>query len=228
MRRWSISDLHLGVGKSNEFGARMKLVEFLNSIPDRSLILNGDIFELLKDDRLEDIVAEWKDLVGLLFQKAVAYVIGNHDRSLLNSSFSPPSFMGAPIMRYLIEGDTLFMHGDQFDPANNDTNHIVGDTVTGMVGWLSENISQEINGWSRELEKLTRDIGRNGDSAHYRNSALDFIEHMVVDWHRLSRVVVGHTHQKDYDKRNDRLEYYNTGCWLQGHEDVLELEIKED
>ncbi len=223
MKRWVISDLHFGVGKSNEFQDKLRLIAFLRSIPDRSLILNGDIFELLKDDSLDEILKEWDELLQLLFQKALAYVTGNHDRYMLASSFSPPSFMGVPVIRYLIENDTLFMHGDQFDPTNNDSNHILGDTVTGMVGWLSENVFPAINGWSRELERLVRNIGRNGDPVHYRNTALDYIEHMVIDWHRLSRVVLSHTHQKDYELRNDRFEYLNSGCWINGHQDVLEL-----
>ncbi len=223
-----ISDLHLGVDNSNEFFREEKLTSFLNSIPDRSLVLDGDIFELLKDDCLSVIIEQWKDLIPLLFTKALAYVIGNHDRSMANSSFSPPQFMGVPVMRYLILGDTMFTHGDIFDIANNDSNHAVGDTVTGMVGWLAEHVSPQVNILSRELEKAIRNIGRYGDPIHYRNSALAFIEHFIADWKRPSRIVLGHTHQLDYEKRNDRWEYFNTGCWVNGRTDITRLEIKED
>lgn len=220
---WAISDLHLGVGKSNEFDAEKELGEFLISIPDHSLVLNGDIFELLKDDPVDQIVREWRDLVDLLFQKALAFVIGNHDRIMANSSFMPPSFMGVPVMRYFILEDTLFAHGDIFDIANNDSNHILGDTITGMVGWLAEHISPQVNSLSRELEKIVRSVGRNGDLVHYRNAAMDFIEHFVADWKRPSRVVLSHTHRVDYEKRNDRWEYFNTGCFINGHTDFLKL-----
>ncbi len=223
-----ISDLHLGVGNSNEFFREEGLTSFLNSIPDRSLILDGDIFELLKDDSLSSIIEQWKELVPLLFAKALAYVIGNHDRSMANSSFSSPQFMGVPVMRYLILGDTMFTHGDMFDITNNDSNHALGDTVTGMVGWLAEHISPQVNALSRELEKAIRSIGRNGDPVHYRNSALAFVEHFIADWERPSRIVLGHTHQPDYEKRNDRWEYFNTGCFMGEQTDVTQLEIKEE
>ncbi len=222
--RWIISDLHIGLGMSDEFAADAELKAFLLTIPDRSLIINGDLFELLKDDRLDDIVKARQELIDLLFQKALVYVTGNHDRSMLNSSFAPPQFMGVPVAKYFIESGILYTHGDVFDPANNDSNHVVGDTVTGMVGWLAENVSPEVNGWSRGLEKFTRDVGRNGDPVHYRNMALDFVEHLLIDWHRIDRVVLGHTHQVDYEKRNSRWEYFNTGCWINRNFDVLKLD----
>jgi UDP-2,3-diacylglucosamine pyrophosphatase LpxH len=223
--RYVVSDLHLGVGKSNEFDAVKQLRDFLLSIPDRSLVLLGDLFELLKDDSLAQIVAQWKWLVDLIVQKAEMIVPGNHDRFLLNSSFSPPTFMGVPICRIFVDGDTVYMHGDSFDPCNNDSNRIIGDTVTGMVGWLAENISPDVNEWTRELERLARSIGRNGDPVHYRNSALTYIEHLIVDGHRLSRIVLGHTHQVDNAIWNGRFEYINTGCWINGHFDVTKLEV---
>jgi len=225
--QWWISDIHLGRGSSNEFQAPDELMAFLKAQPDHSGILNGDIFELLKDDKLEDIVAYWKDLVKLLFQKAKVYVVGNHDRFMLDSSFSPPQFMGVPLCRYFIEGRIMSMHGHLFDPANIDFvgNHLFGDTITGIVGWLSENITPDINELSRQLEKLVRNIGRNGDPSYYRVCALNFIEHVIVDWHRLDTIILGHTHIKE-DKIiwNDRFTYYNTGTFgLAGHLDVLEL-----
>lgn len=221
-----ISDLHLGVGDSNEFDAEKDLTAFLKGIPDRSLVINGDLFELLKDDPLEAIVKRWKGLVDLLFQKALVYLAGNHDRFMLCSSFTPPMFMGVPVARQVIIGDTLIMHGDFFDVANCGLteSHAIGDSITQAVGWLAENITTEVNEWSRELEKAVRNIGRNGDPQYYSTSALNYIEHIIIDWHRLSKVVLGHTHQKDHGIRNDRFEYFNSGCWLLGHEDILTID----
>jgi UDP-2,3-diacylglucosamine pyrophosphatase LpxH len=223
--RHVISDLHLGVGRSNEFYEEPALREYLLSIPDRTLIVLGDLFELLKDDPLAAIYARWSVLIDLIVQKALVIVPGNHDRFILDSSFTPPVFLGIPVARIFVEGDTIYLHGDQFDPMNNDSNRVIGDTVTGMVGWLAENVSPDVNAWSRDLEALARDIGRNGDPVHYRNSALAYIEHMLIDWHRLRRIVLGHTHQVDHAVWNDRFEYFNAGCFgLAGHTDTLRLQ----
>lgn len=220
MEKFVISDLHIYDGsEADEFKKETDLREFLKSIPNNSLILNGDILELKKDKSVIEIVHTRGSLLAELFEKAMVYVAGNHDRSMLNSSFVAPEFYGVPIVKQVIIDGILFMHGDMFDTACNENNAQLGETLTGITGWLAENISPEANKIARNLEEIARSIGRNGDPVSYRNQGLSFIEHFWIENQRLRGICMGHTHQAGHSKMNDRIEYWNSGCWIGGKMD---------
>jgi UDP-2,3-diacylglucosamine pyrophosphatase LpxH len=222
---WSISDVHiLDGGPADEFnGGEESLTNFLESKADHSGILNGDILELCKEATLEDILKVRGPLVELLFRKAKIYLVGNHDRSMLNSSFSVPSFMGVPIMRRVILDGILFMHGDDFDLATNDDSGALGQTLTRITGYLAENVSPRLNEWARSLEKVVQEVGRTADPVSFRNRALRYIEHFWIGGQRLRGICAGHVHQKSYAMWNGRIEYWNSGCRILGHQDFVEI-----
>jgi UDP-2,3-diacylglucosamine pyrophosphatase LpxH len=236
-----ISDLHLGDGsEADEFqGADEDLRSFLKDVKSGELILNGDIFELLKF-KMADIIHAHADLILDLFHKTRIYIVGNHDREMLNHSFGEPAYLCKPIAQYAVLEDTLFMHGHQFDPFN-DESHQIGDTITGVAGWMAGALGGETNEQLRKLEDLIGKVGRDGDPVAYRIQALNYIEHFALEtsWvssafsgertiiglKHLKRVVLGHTHTPDHGDFNTRFYYWNSGCWILGNRNFVTLEF---
>jgi UDP-2,3-diacylglucosamine pyrophosphatase LpxH len=219
-----ISDLHIfDGGETDEFTGEHDLRSYLKTIPDGSLILNGDAIELCKGKTLQEIIQARASLLDLLFRKTKVYLIGNHDRPMANSSFSVPQFMGVPVMKQVVLDGVLFMHGDLFDLACNEENALIGETLTGITAWLAKNISPEINTVARNLESLVRSVGRNGSPSTYRNKGLSFIEHFWIGGQRLRGICLGHTHERDHQVMNDRITYWNSGCWIGGKTDMVEV-----
>jgi UDP-2,3-diacylglucosamine pyrophosphatase LpxH len=239
-----ISDLHLGDGsEADEFqGADGDLRSFLKEVKNGELVLNGDIFELLKFE-MADIIHAHADLILDIFSKTRLYIVGNHDREMLNHSFGEPAYLCKPIAQYAILEDTLFMHGHQFDPFN-DESHMIGDTITGLMGAISDGWwGNEVNELGRRLEDLAGKVGRDGDPAAYRIRALNFLEHFIIGmgsgwitnpsgeaeekvWSKhLKRIVLAHTHTPDHGDFNTRFYYWNSGCWILGNRNFVTLEF---
>lgn len=216
--RYVISDLHLNDGgKSDDFkGGEKALLFFLGKVPGRSLILNGDIFDLWESP-LSKIEAAYHSLIKILFEKAEYYVLGNHDRMLLGRK----DYLGIPIIKHLILGDTLVMHGDDFDIVNSD-GHVLGSATTKMVSWLERNVHPDADRWAEKFERWVRKQGRFGTPRIYRDKALQYITQFAVDGNDLKRIVLGHTHQYDQAKHGG-LEYLNCGTWIHGKTDRIEI-----
>lgn len=223
-----ISDLHIADGgKSDEFkqnGREGELRTFLESQPDRSVILLGDILDLLRA-MLKDVLGYWGPLIDLIFRKGAVWIAGNHDAEAF--SFMDSQFMGVPIRKDLILGSTFFTHGNRFDPYTKDPDSL-GDTITKIEDWLVRQTNPEVGVLSRDLEAFLRGSGRYGEKASYGKMSLDFIQNFWVDEAKIKRICIGHTHQADHQvletPGQPDLEMYNTGCWIDEHSDILKLE----
>jgi predicted phosphodiesterase len=150
-------------------------------------------------------------------EKTLYYVLGNHDRD-----FPHAEYQGVPVVRKLVLGDTLIMHGHLFDLANKD-GHVLGNIVTRIVGWIERHVDPDMDQHATRIEMWLRKQGRFGTPAVYREKALAFIDGAVIDGRRIKRVVLGHTHKKDHAMKGD-LEYLNTGTWTNGKTDFGVLE----
>lgn len=213
-RIYCISDLHLGgKSKAEDFTGEEFLIPFLETLPANSiLVLNGDILEL-KQFNLEEILDNHGKLLEYLFNRDnLYYVVGNHDIKL-----SRTVFMGKPVLDKLIIGDTLFIHGHQFDWLNNKHRWMV-DIALKFLRWLEEHICKDID---LTLDKLLK-YGRWADSdIKYRKMAIETIKSLG-----LSRVVLGHTHRKAIYHYKD-MTYLNSGCWVNGKKDFVSLQRRD-
>jgi len=221
MNLWSISDLHIYLkGEGVDENA---LLSFLASIPDKSLVLNGDIFDLWRR-RFGEIRAEHTELIDALVRKARVYVIGNHDSKML----SMENFYGVPIVEKYIIGNTIFLHGHQFDAMNSDGNS-VGRYLTKWVSWIDTNLVDGIEPIARDIEGWIRRTGRFGTPEIYKEKGLDYVMSFLVEGGRslreITRVVMAHTHMKWYHRVGD-LQVVNTGTWLRGKNDVTKIYIE--
>lgn len=218
---YSISDLHLGdKGPKDDFyGNEQKLAEFLQSIPDNSLILVGDVFELWQC-HLDNIIAAYPDLIKLLFKRALYYITGNHDQAILKLNVLPTfqikMLLGVPVVEKLILGDILFMHGHQFDAANSKYKWL-GQSITGLAGWLEKYIHKDIDVWAEQFVMKLKKLGRFGYPDQYRKDAIAYAKKEGV-----KRIVIGHSHVEDYAKTDD-IEFYNCGCWVNGKSHVIKI-----
>lgn len=199
-----VSDIHLGSHVSRS----RALLELLQSMTYRRLILNGDVFDDLNFHRLKK--DDWKFLSYIRKQSnprsgcEVVWVIGNHDGGV------------AEVLSHLIGVDVheeyvwvlgqrrfLAIHGHQFDKWIND--HAV---LTAIASWLylliqridpqhraSRWVKRTSKKWLRLANKVAADAVRHGRRHH-----------------RADVVICGHTHQSaviDIDSAT----YVNSGCW---------------
>jgi len=217
-----IGDLHFqGKGRGDELGkaGRIALRTFLMPLPDRSVILNGDILDLLRES-LAGIEKNDEDLLALLFRKARAFNAGNHDRAA--REYMDGQYRGVPVTDKLIIGDTIFLHGDLFDLVNSQ-GRVFGETITRIVDWLADRIPGVMK-HARKLEAWARKVGRFGGPAKYRELAFDYIRTMEVNGVKIRRVVLNHTHKKDHVEK-DGMTYLNSGTWINGKRDFLKIEV---
>ncbi len=206
--RWVISDTHFqATGRSDELGkaGRAALREFLMSIPDGSLILCGDILDLLRAS-LAEIEAADEDLLALIFRKALVWIVGNHDVGAL--SFMDGKYRGVPIVERYVEGSTIFMHGHQFDAVNSGW---LGPSITRVVDWITDRTTSRVNVWARTIEHWIRSVGRFGRHEDYREKAFEFLK----EHSEYTQIVMGHTHKKDSVVRPEGT-YVNSGTWING------------
>ncbi len=163
-----ISDLHLGVGRANDFHAGYHLHRLLDYAVDNAdeLVILGDFLELLQCDFLE-IYAEHRLIFEHLFELArkipVKYVLGNHDAAIAIECDPRgcSNFFGSKIEvipEYENEKLKLFaIHGHQYSLENCHKNLLdpnempTGDRITQIVGWLEKNVNHSSDTF---LEKI--------------------------------------------------------------------------
>lgn len=216
-----ISDLHLGDrSKKDDFVQNEdKFISFLEEIKGRQLILVGDIFELWQCE-LPEVLKAYGNLIEMLFSKAYIYIIGNHDQDMLEF----PDYLGVPIVEKNIIGNTLIMHGHQFDIVNARFKGL-SHWVSKVGGWVEKYIDKDIDIKLRGFEKWLQQAGRFGTAKTYRNEAINFIKDFRIDDKKIDTVVLGHTHKKD-SALVGGITYKNCGTWTGNNADFQIMEIE--
>jgi len=194
-----ISDIHLG-----GFKIRSKeLLEVLKKYEYKKLILNGDILNGLKFNRLN--TAHWEVLSK--FRKLTAtcevvWVHGNHDArpSVLTK------LLGIKVYNYYIwESNNkkfLAIHGHQFDKFLID-NYILSHVIYSLYNFLKlVDIKSKIAKYLKDNNKTWK-----RSSVDVAKKAIAFARVMGVDC-----VFCGHTH-KILEKNKKNINYYNDASW---------------
>lgn len=218
---YCISDLHIGdKSKKDDFQENeAELSAFLLSIPDNSLILVGDILELWQC-KADKIFEAYNDIFPLLFAKTKYYVTGNHDMGMLDSV----RFVhNVAMIEKLIIGDTLFMHGHQFDTVNAKDKGL-GFWITKMAGWLESYVDKDIDKKAEQFVMWLKKQGRFGTVDSYREKAVAYARGITANGQKIKRIIIGHTHQPDHAVV-DGIEYHNCGTWTNGKKHIVELEV---
>lgn len=199
-----VSDIHLG---SHVSRSRV-LLELLQQMSFRRLILNGDVFDDLNFHRLKK--DDWKFLSYIRKQsnprsdREVIWVVGNHDGGVAEVL---SHLLGVEVHEEYAwtNGNKRFLaiHGHQFDKWINE--HVV---ITAVASWFyltiqrfdrqhraSRWVKRTSKKWLRLANKVAHDAIRYGRSTHEANV-----------------VICGHTHQP-VTVEIDGSTYVNSGCW---------------
>jgi UDP-2,3-diacylglucosamine pyrophosphatase LpxH len=217
-----ISDTHLGTYDCHA----KELLEYLNSIQPKILILNGDIIDFWAGKKWS-----WRQAHTLVIKKIlelvlsgtmVYYVIGNHDEGLRKlPSVGLGNFNLCNDLTLELEHHKVwFIHGDMFD------------LVVLHAKWLSKlgsfwyNLLILLNG---VVNGLLVWMGRERTSLANRvKSSVKLAVKYMSDFERAaaetavskgySHIVCGHIHQpeiKHFIMRKTEITYLNSGDWVE-------------
>ncbi len=195
-----ISDIHLG-----GFAVRSeKLLKILRKYEYKKLILNGDILNGLKFNRLNtahwDVLSKFRKLTASC---KVVWVHGNHDArpAVLTQ------LLGIKVYNnyYSWEENNkkfLALHGHQFDKF------LINNYILSHLIYASYNILKRLDKNERFINYL-----KNNNKTWKRSStavakkALQFAKIMNINF-----IFCGHTHKLLQQKKNN-IYYYNTASW---------------
>lgn len=218
-----ISDLHLGT-----YGCHAKeIVNYLQSISPRLLVLNGDIIDgwqfskrYFPPSHLQVI----KEIMNLLDNGTrVVYITGNHDEMLRRySGIQLSNFQLADKLVVEINGKmTWIFHGDVFDNTTKGSAKIIAKLGGFGYDWLIL-CNRFINWW---LKKLGRP--KMSFSKKIKNSVKKAVS-WIADFEQTAAelaiekgynyVICGHIHQpqkKVVETKNGTVTYLNSGDWIE-------------
>jgi len=194
-----ISDIHLG----DRHTRCQEILDLLDKYDYKKLILNGDIIDGLRLQRLH--TGHWKilsKLRRLSKNHEVIWVHGNHDAepNLLSQ------LLGLKVYkRYIWQSENkkfLAIHGHQYDRFLNN------NLIISRLAYASYSFLKRLNP-SGYLTDLIRNHNKT-----WQRSSLEVAKGAI----RLGRllganyVFCGHTH-KIYEAESYGIKYYNTGSW---------------
>ena len=248
-----ISDVHLGT-----YGCRAKeLLNYLNTIQPKTLILNGDIVDIWQFSKRyfpNSHMRILKKITSMLSKGTkIYYVTGNHDEMLRKfEGFRLGSF--EIVNKILLDLDgrkTWIFHGDVFDVTMQHSKWLakLGGKgydilihINTFVNWISEKVlkkgrislSKKIKSSVKGAIKFINDFEKTATSIAIENS---------YDY-----VICGHIHQPQIKKVSDKegriVTYLNSGDWIENlsaleyddkkwklyyyNEDPLQFNIQQD
>jgi UDP-2,3-diacylglucosamine pyrophosphatase LpxH len=226
-----ISDIHLGT-----YGAHAdELLQYLESIEVRTLILNGDIIDMWQFRRKFFPLSHTKVLMRLcnMIEEGVMvhYITGNHDDAL--RVFSPFKIGNLKLSDKLLtlrsEKKVWIFHGDVFDASVNHAKWIaklggVGYDFLIRINRFFNNILKIFNKPPVSLSKKIKNNIKNAVKfiSDFENTAIELAIDQEYDY-----VICGHIHQPTIRKvvtEKGETTYMNSGDWV---ENLTALEFNE-
>lgn len=218
-----ISDLHLGT-----YGCHAKeIVNYLQSISPRLLVLNGDIIDgwqfskrYFPPSHLQVI----KEIMNLLDNGTrVVYITGNHDEMLRRySGIQLSNFQLADKLVVEINGKmTWIFHGDVFDNTTKGSAKIIAKLGGFGYDWLIL-CNRLINWWLKKLGRPKMSFSKKIKNsvkkavswiADFEQTAAELAIEKGYDY-----VICGHIHQpqkKVVETKNGNVTYLNSGDWIE-------------
>lgn len=221
-----VSDVHLGTPDARP----ERLLEFLGSIRCETLVLNGDLLDVLQMQRRR---WRWSPAKSELFRELgrlveagtqVAYVPGNHDDCF--RAFVGQTLAGVSLHRELrftlADGRrVLVLHGDEFDQeiAPSLPARWLGDLGYECLLRL-DRLGRRLGGRDRHGALVraikTRISGAMAHVARFETAALAHARREGVDV-----IVCGHIHHANLVEC-DGITYANSGDWVEGCSALVE------
>jgi len=226
-----LSDIHLGT-----YGCRaQELLQYLESIRPKTLILNGDIIDIWQFNKRYWPATHMmviQHLVGLVAKGIpVYYIPGNHDEMLRRfDHFEAGSFRIANKLSLTINDSKVWIfHGDVFDIVMQHSKWLarlggVGYDMLILINSLVNYISVKMGRGKISLSKKVKNSVK---------SAVKFISHFettvseIAISNHYDFVICGHIHHPDITTmatEEGTVVYMNSGDWI---ENLTSLEYNE-
>ncbi len=217
-----ISDVHLGT-----YGCHAKeLLNYLNSIKPKTLILNGDIIDIWQFRKRYFPKSHLKVIKKIISFASkgteVIYITGNHDEMLRKLSDTQIGDFRL-VDKLVLELDgkkAWFFHGDVFDASIQNAKWLakLGGWGYDMLILLNQLINWFLTRMGKEKFSLSKKIKNSVKKAvTYINDFEDVAAELAVK-NSYQYVVCGHIHQpqmRKYSNKNGSCFYLNSGDWIE-------------
>jgi len=203
-----ISDLHLGssVCRADE------LLNFLDNLETKTLILNGDVFDNLDFRRLQK--SHWKILKKIrkiADEIKVIWIKGNHDteKAELIAHLLGVDFLDDLIINQC-DKTILITHGDRWDMfiKQRPLTSKIADYIYRLIQSFDKKFNKDYY-YSNLLKSKSKKIIRCGMVVE---NAINYCR-----IHNIDTVICGHTHMAclhhHLTKNEKVIEYWNSGSW---------------
>ncbi|MEN3324209.1 UDP-2,3-diacylglucosamine diphosphatase [Mariniflexile soesokkakense] len=227
-----ISDVHLGT-----YGCHAKhLLNYLNSIEPKKLILNGDIIDVWQFSKRYFPKSHLKVIKKIMNMSAdgveIIYITGNHDEML--RKFSGTSIGNISIVDKLVlelhGKKAWFFHGDVFDVSIQNAKWLakLGGYGYNILTLLNRFVNWYLERNGKERYSLSKKVKNGVKSAiKYINDFEKVISNLAIE-NGYDYVVCGHIHQPKMayiETRHGKTTYLNSGDWVENFT-ALEYQFK--
>ncbi|MFC5045681.1 UDP-2,3-diacylglucosamine diphosphatase [Aquimarina hainanensis] len=217
-----ISDVHLGT-----FGCQAKeLLNYLNTIQPKTLILNGDIIDIWQFRKRyfpKQHLKVIKKIITLASKGTeVIYVTGNHDEML--RKFSDVQMGDFKLVDKLVleldDKKAWIFHGDVFDASIQNAKWLakLGGWGYDILILMNQSINWFLVKMGKEKFSLSKKIKNSVKKAiKYINDFEQVAAELAID-NQYHFVICGHIHQpqmKEYRTKNGSCIYLNSGDWVE-------------
>lgn len=217
-----ISDVHLGA-----FGCHAKeLLQYLNSIKPKMLILNGDIIDIWQFNKRyfpQSHLMVIRHITGLIAKNTkVVYITGNHDELLRKFvKFNLSSFkLVNKLLLDLNEDKVWIFHGDVFDITMQYSKWLarlgsVGYNILILLNSFTNFILTKLGNEKISFSKRIKNSVKSAVSyiGKFEETAAD-----IAISKGYSHVVCGHIHQpvmRKIKNQQGEVTYMNSGDWVE-------------
>ena len=227
-----ISDVHLGT-----YGCdAKKLLNYLNSIEPKHIVLNGDIIDIWQFKKRYFPKSHMKVIKKLMTLSSngtkVTYITGNHDellRKFTDTEIGNISIVNKLLLK--IDGKKIwFFHGDVFDISIQKAKWIakLGGwgydlliVLNRFVNWMLEKQGKERYSFSQKIKNNVK------GAIKYINDFEETASDLAID-NGYDYVVCGHIHQPTIETKTSSkgsTVYMNSGDWVENFT-ALEYRLK--
>ena len=227
-----ISDVHLGT-----YGCHAKhLVNYLNSIQPKILVLNGDIIDMWQFSKRYFPKSHLKVIKKIMDFAAngteVVYITGNHDemlRKFSGTTIGNISIVDKKVLK-LNGKKTWIFHGDVFDISIQNAKWLakLGGYGYDLLILLNRLVNWTLEKFGKERFSLSRRIKNSVKSAiKYINNFEKTVSDLAIE-NSYDYVICGHIHQPKIETittNKGQTTYLNSGDWVE-HFTALEYQFK--
>ncbi|RBL92981.1 UDP-2,3-diacylglucosamine diphosphatase [Chitinophaga flava] len=217
-----ISDVHLGI-----YGCHAKeLVQYLDSIDPRIMVLNGDIIDIWQFSKRYFPKAHTKVIRKILKMigkgTEVYYLTGNHDEALRK-------YAGFELSNFTIDNKLVldvdgkkhwFFHGDVYDVTMKNSKWLakLGGKGYDLLIILNRLVNHILEGLGREKMSFSKKVKQGVKSAiKFISDFEQTVAEIAVD-KGFDVVCCGHIHQpliKEMPVGDKSVTYLNSGDWVE-------------